>query len=93
MATNGRTASFVFISTLDKDNIHIIVEDDGPGIPPEQLCQVIKRGYRLDETTPGSGLGLNIVSEMAHSYRGQLELSESKMGGLKATLILQKSRA
>ncbi|MFH0271454.1 ATP-binding protein [Vibrio jasicida] len=79
-------------STQDKDNIHIIVEDDGPGIPAEQLCQVIKRGYRLDETTPGSGLGLNIVSEMAHSYRGQLELSQSKMGGLKATLILQKSR-
>lgn len=79
-------------STQDKDNIRIIIEDDGPGIPEEQLAKVIQRGFRLDEATPGSGLGLNIVSEMAHSYRGQLTLEESKMGGLKATLVLQRSR-
>ncbi|MGR5421144.1 ATP-binding protein [Vibrio sp. PNB22_4_1] len=79
-------------ATQDKNNIYIMIEDDGPGVPREQLNQVTKRGYRLDETTPGSGLGLNIVSEMAHSYRGQLSLEESKMGGLKATLILQRSR-
>ncbi|EMA2436568.1 ATP-binding protein [Vibrio parahaemolyticus] len=79
-------------STLDKDSIHLIIEDDGPGIPQAQLGQVIKRGVRLDETTPGSGLGLNIVSEMAHSYRGQLALEKSKMGGLKATLTLHRSR-
>jgi signal transduction histidine kinase len=80
-------------SSQDKDNIRIIIEDDGPGIPSEQLAKVTQRGFRLDEATPGSGLGLNIVSEMAHSYRGQLNLEESKMGGLKATLILQRSRA
>ncbi|MBR9788929.1 MAG: GHKL domain-containing protein [Vibrionaceae bacterium] len=79
-------------STQDKDNIRLIIEDDGPGIPKEQIERVIQRGFRLDKETPGSGLGLNIVSEMAHSYRGQLALEESKMGGLKATLILQRSR-
>ncbi|MDV6250787.1 ATP-binding protein [Vibrio sp. EA2] len=79
-------------STQDKDNIRLIIEDDGPGIPKAQLNQVIQRGFRLDEETPGSGLGLNIVSEMAHSYRGKLALEGSKMGGLKATLILQRSR-
>ncbi|EOV0050863.1 ATP-binding protein [Vibrio parahaemolyticus] len=79
-------------STQDKDSIHLIIEDDGPGIPQAQLGQVIKRGVRLDETTPGSGLGLNIVSEMAHSYRGLLALEKSKMGGLKATLTLHRSR-
>lgn len=80
-------------STQDKENIRLIIEDDGPGIPQEQLERVTQRGFRLDEETPGSGLGLNIVSEMAHSYRGQLDLEASKMGGLKATLILQRSRA
>ncbi|BDR13872.1 ATP-binding protein [Vibrio sp. STUT-A11] len=80
-------------STQDKENIRLIIEDDGPGIPQEQLERVTQRGFRLDEETPGSGLGLNIVSEMAHSYRGQLDLESSKMGGLKATLILQRSRA
>ncbi len=80
-------------STQDKENIRLIIEDDGPGIPQEQLERVTQRGFRLDEETPGSGLGLNIVSEMAHSYRGHLDLEASKMGGLKATLILQRSRA
>ena len=79
-------------STQDKENIRLIIEDDGPGIPKAQLNRVIQRGFRLDEETPGSGLGLNIVSEMAHSYRGKLALEESKMGGLKATLVLQRSR-
>ncbi|NMT03704.1 ATP-binding protein, partial [Vibrio parahaemolyticus] len=79
-------------SSQDKENIHIIIEDDGPGIPKEKLSQVIKRGDRLDETTPGSGLGLNIVSEMAHSYRGQLTLDTSALGGLKASLVLHLSR-
>ncbi len=41
---------------------------------------------------PGSGLGLNIVSEMAHSYRGQLTLDTSALGGLKASLVLHLSR-
>ncbi|CSB08122.1 sensor histidine kinase [Vibrio cholerae] len=44
----------------------------------------------MDETTPGTGLGLNIVSEMAHSYRGALALGESQLGGLKATLTLKQ---
>ncbi len=79
-------------SVQDKDNVQIIIEDDGPGIPKEQLAKVTQRGFRLDEATPGSGLGLNIVCEMAHSYRGQLTLDESNMGGLKATLALQISR-
>ncbi len=79
-------------STQDKDNLRIIIEDDGSGIPKQQLSKVIQRGVRLDEATPGSGLGLNIVSEMAHSYRGQLTLDESSMGGLKATLTLQRSQ-
>mgnify|MGYP000299189574 CR=1 FL=1 len=73
-------------------NVTIIIEDDGPGIPQEKLNQVIKRGVRLDETTAGTGLGLNIVSEMAHSYRGNLTLSQSAMGGLRASLTLNESQ-
>nr|VVV03931.1 Virulence sensor histidine kinase PhoQ [Aliivibrio wodanis] len=71
---------------VEEHQIRIMIEDDGEGIPESEFEQVIKRGIRLDETTPGTGLGLNIVSEMAHSYRGSLELSKSAMGGLKATL-------
>ncbi|OLQ90203.1 histidine kinase [Vibrio panuliri] len=81
----------VYAETIDDNNVNIIIEDDGPGIPEDQLEHVIKRGVRLDETTPGTGLGLNIVNEMAHSYRGALSLQRSSMGGLKATLTMKIS--
>ncbi|RJX65058.1 ATP-binding protein [Vibrio sinensis] len=79
------------VSPDDAQNVSLIVEDDGPGIPEEQQQNAIKRGVRLDETTPGTGLGLNIVSEMAYSYRGRLLLERSAMGGLKAILTVKIS--
>ncbi|MEZ9602358.1 ATP-binding protein [Vibrio sp. 10N.261.55.A10] len=82
----------VHANELDDGNIELVIEDDGQGIPEEKLEQVTKRGVRLDETTPGTGLGLNIVNEMAHSYRGSLTLSKSSMGGLKASLVLKVSK-
>ncbi|MBW3696763.1 ATP-binding protein [Vibrio sp. T187] len=82
----------VHAESVENGNVALTIEDDGPGIPEEKLSQVTKRGVRLDETTPGTGLGLNIVSEMAHSYRGGLTLSKSSMGGLKATLTLNVSQ-
>ena len=48
----------------------IIVDDDGPGLSPAQREQVAQRGRRLDETKPGSGLGLSIVMELAALYGG-----------------------
>lgn len=75
---------------IDEHWVQICIEDDGQGIPAENIEKALKRGVRLDETTPGTGLGLNIVSEMAHSYRGALALGESRLGGLKATLTLKK---
>lgn len=66
----------------------LIIEDDGPGLPKEFRLQAVKRGRRLDESVPGSGLGLSIVAELSHLYRGTLKLEESQTGGLKACLIL-----
>lgn len=68
--------------------LRIAIEDDGPGLSAEQLAKIGKRGIRLDETKPGSGLGLSIVMDLAQSYRGRLELSASSKGGLAATLDL-----
>lgn len=68
--------------------LKIMVEDDGPGLAPEDRARVLMRGARLDETVPGSGLGLDIVSEIAALYGGTLTLEDAALGGLQATLDL-----
>ncbi len=68
--------------------ICISVEDDGPGLTKEEREKICQRGLRLDESKPGSGLGLSIVSDLAQSYRGRFELDSSAHGGLLAKLIL-----
>jgi signal transduction histidine kinase len=66
----------------------IIIDDDGPGLSPAQRDQVARRGRRLDETKPGSGLGLSIVLELAALYGGNLQLGNAPIGGLRAELVL-----
>lgn len=68
--------------------IRIVVDDDGPGLTPSQREQVPHRGQRLDETKPGSGLGLSIVLELARLYGGELVLGTAPIGGLRAELML-----
>ena len=53
--------------------VRIVVDDDGPGLNPAQRDQVARRGRRLDETKPGSGLGLSIVLELSTLYGGSLD--------------------
>jgi two-component system osmolarity sensor histidine kinase EnvZ len=70
----------------------ISVEDDGPGIPAEQRQAVFKAFQRLDEArnqnVEGVGLGLSISQDIAQLHGGTILLSDSEMGGLKATLRL-----
>jgi len=66
----------------------VTVDDDGPGLTAEQRTKIGKRGMRLDESKPGSGLGLSIVSDLATSYRGAIKLEPSPLGGLRAGLDL-----
>jgi signal transduction histidine kinase len=72
----------------DRCVVRIVVDDDGPGLTPQQREQVARRGRRLDETKPGSGLGLSIVVELATLYGGALTLGTSPIGGLRAELVL-----
>ncbi|MBL8359211.1 MAG: sensor histidine kinase [Rubrivivax sp.] len=68
--------------------LHIAVEDDGPGIAPDQRAAVLQRGVRLDESRAGSGLGLAIVLDLARQYGGDLALDATASGGLCARLTL-----
>ena len=69
-------------------NLCLSVEDDGPGLTPDEREHVGERGERLDESVPGSGLGLAIVRDIAKLYAGTLTLDASPLGGLRARLTL-----
>jgi signal transduction histidine kinase len=71
----------------------VVVEDDGPGLPADQREAALERGARMDETTPGSGLGLSIVVELTRAYGGRITLGDSDMGGLKVLLELPTAEA
>jgi signal transduction histidine kinase len=70
--------------------VRLVIDDDGPGLTAteREQVQVAPRGRRLDETKPGSGLGLSIVVELAGLYGGELALGTAPIGGLRAELVL-----
>ena len=68
--------------------LRIMVDDDGRGLSASEREQAGRRGKRLDETKPGSGLGLSIVVELASLYGGELKLGTAPLGGLRAELLL-----
>lgn len=72
----------------DAPKLHIIVDDDGRGLSEAERAQVSRRGQRLDESKPGSGLGLSIVIDLAALYGGNLTLGTAPIGGLRAELVL-----
>jgi signal transduction histidine kinase len=73
--------------------LRVLVEDDGPGLPPERRQEVLQRGARLDEKTPGSGLGLAIVDDLARAYGGSLKLGDSSLGGLQVEIVLPRAES
>ncbi|MCC8973746.1 sensor histidine kinase [Bradyrhizobium brasilense] len=68
--------------------LRIVVDDDGRGLSEAERAQVSRRGQRLDESKPGSGLGLSIVTDLAGLYGGNLTLNNAPIGGLRAELTL-----
>ncbi len=71
------------------DGLSLSVADDGPGIPPSQVEEVLKRGHRADQQQPGQGIGLAVVMDILNAYGGRLEIGSSdELGGTKITLHL-----
>jgi signal transduction histidine kinase len=90
-------ASRVETAVVPEDSaafFRIVIDDDGPGLPHDARQEVLtQRGRRLDESKPGSGLGLSIVCDLAHLYGGRLELGTAPLGGLRAELVLPAAKA
>ena len=75
-----------------KKNIFITIEDNGPGIPENELENVFKPFYKIDKSRSESkssvGLGLSISSDIVRSHGGNIELGKSSLGGLKVRISL-----
>ena len=87
----GRTEVRARASALGAGAWRLVVEDDGPGLEPHEREEALRRGRRLDETAPGSGLGLSIVDELARAYGGALQLDRAELGGLRVELTLPRA--
>lgn len=72
--------------TVEQHPFTLIVEDDGPGIPPSQRQELFERGTRLDTYVDGHGVGLSIVAELVSSYSGNIRVADSELGGALFTL-------
>ncbi len=71
-----------------RETLQILVDDDGPGIPPENRQTVFKQGVRLDHQRKGSGLGLTIVADIISRYHAHIDLETSQLGGLRVRIVL-----
>ena len=73
-------------------NLFIVIEDDGPGIPPEEYNNVFKPFYKINkgrsETKSSVGLGLAIASDITRSHGGYIRLNKSSLNGLEVKIFL-----
>lgn len=93
-----RVATEIEISVENRENEQNVakfhIDDNGPGIPEEEYGSVFKPFYRLDEARTvseeqgGTGLGLSIALDIARSHGGNIELSQSPLGGLRASVLI-----
>ena len=79
------------IIKYSSSELKFTISDDGPGLPMQKRSEVFARGFRLDEQTPGTGLGLNIVKDTVEIYSGKVWLSDSIFNGLEVNVILPLS--
>ena len=68
--------------------MELTVSDDGPGIPRDAADALLQRGMRLDESTPGHGIGLAVVKDIARAYGGRLSINTSDLGGAEITVSI-----
>lgn len=66
-----------------REGVCLMIEDDGPGMPPDRLDELFQRGTRADEQVAGHGIGLAVVKELIELYGGTLQTERSQWGGQK----------
>jgi two-component system, OmpR family, sensor histidine kinase PhoQ len=84
------THNIELLLTESANEVKIVVTEDGPGVADEHLDYLGRRGLRLDEQTPGHGLGLAIVRDIVQRYGGSVTFSHGAKGGLSAAVALPR---
>ncbi len=74
------------------DTLHLVVEDDGPGIPESKRALVFDRGQRADTLRPGQGVGLSVAREVVEQYSGQILTGSSPLGGARMEVIFARQQ-
>lgn len=69
--------------------LELCIEDDGPGVPPDQRERILERGERLDSQHPGQGIGLAVVKDIIDSYDAELQLDDSALGGAMFRIVFR----
>ncbi|MBI5461798.1 MAG: hypothetical protein HY941_06385 [Gammaproteobacteria bacterium] len=81
-AASRVTATAHLHDVAGSQELLLCIEDDGPGIAPEQRAAVLGRGVRVDSTMPGQGIGLAVARDIASAYGGHIDIDHSeRLGG------------
>ena len=90
--THGAATRIVLAAHRDANEITIVVDDNGRGLPAEEHETVLGRFSRGSNAAPGgSGLGLALVAQKAELHGGAIALTDGPLGGLRATLVVSTS--
>lgn len=82
---------FVEITARQTDNeLHLIVDDDGPSIPISKRDLIFIRGQRADTLPPGQGLGLAVARDILEQYTGDIIATTSELGGARMEVIFKR---
>ena len=76
------------VASQQNRKLSICVCDDGPGFAEEEIENLLKRGTRADQATPGHGIGLSIVGNIVDAYQGDMHIKESTRGGAEVCILL-----
>ena len=86
----GKKAEIFTKKTMN--NMLILIDDDGPGIPENEYQNVMKPFYRIDKSRSqnksGVGLGLSIANDIIRAHGGSIQLEKSALNGLRVKISL-----
>lgn len=82
-------SSTITVKVKINSELHIVIEDDGPGADNEKISELSKRGVRLDEKVHGHGFGLAISADIINDYKGNMSFKHSdELGGFRIDITL-----